>query len=459
MMLSALCASADTLSREEVAALAEPSVVRVVQHVTGKATIPVLKVDLKSLSVEADSTQPAHEVSIDDYLSGTGFIVAPDGYILTNSHVASEQSVKLRVISETVFPEIVESSFSLSEEESKKLFEDSDASFEFSKKVFEYTSSHSTFDIKSQLVVLNPASQKRQIDDLLSEGFPATIVMQNERFYADDKDVALIHIDRDNLPALSLGSSSNIKTGNNVYIFGFPATAEFNQRNPLEATFTQGVISAFKDSQEGDFKVIQTDAKVSEGSSGGPLLNDRGEVVGMVTFQSNALEQTPGDNFAFALPSDMVRSSLGDNIAALRTGVYQEHFLAGLRWFHERRCVKALDAFHAAQESIASEFSLERSVGPYISQCETWIELGTSSDTSWKRLQAGFASVNAFVWFLVGVLVISVLSLLLLVVKLFRRVQREEVEIDTLEHRLEDEEALLKHDHELIEKMSKKTKD
>jgi hypothetical protein len=120
------------LAREEVAALAKPSVVRIVQHVEGQATIPALKIDLKNLSVTVDPTRPAQVVPVDEYLSGSGFIVAPNGYILTNSHVVSLQSVKLQIVSDVVLPAVFESSMSLSEEESKKLFGSEEAAFEFS---------------------------------------------------------------------------------------------------------------------------------------------------------------------------------------------------------------------------------------------------------------------------------------------------------------------------------------
>jgi hypothetical protein len=442
----------DALSQEEVAALAKPSVVRVVQHVQGIATVPALKIDLRNRSVEVDPGRPSLTVPVDEYLGGSGFVVAPNGYVLTNSHVVSTQSVKLDIFSNVVLPMIYENSLSLGEEEVRDLFGNSDEAFAFSMRVFEYVSENSRFDFRQRLVVLNPSSQKEEIGDLVEEGFPAVPVSVNERFYADDKDVAVVKVEKEGLPALPLGSSQNLGPGRPVYIFGFPATAEFNQRNPLESTFTQGVVSALKDSQERDFKVIQTDAKVSQGSSGGPLLNERGEAIGIITFQTEDIGQG-GDSFAFAVPIDTARNTLSEAPVSLEAGAYAKEFLSGVRLFHERRCRQALSRFDAARET-DRDFGVDRYLEPYVEQCRAWIASGDSADTLLRRAEGALRSVGPAVWSVVVVLAVSLAALLTLLIWLLRRVRAEERELRHLEARLKEEEGLLRKEHELIEKLS-----
>jgi serine protease Do len=88
-------------------------------------------------------------------------------------------------------------------------------------------------------------------------------------------DVALLKIDANNLPRLLLGDSSKIKVGEWVIAMGSPLGFESN--------VTAGIISA-KVRDIGDFSpFIQTDVAVNPGNSGGPLLNIRGEVIGITS--------------------------------------------------------------------------------------------------------------------------------------------------------------------------------
>lgn len=441
---------ATALSREDVVAISKPSVVRIAQRVKGTAIIPALKINLKDWSVVVDGSRPAQTVPVDETLSGSGFIVSSDGYIVTNSHVVSLATTKIDVMTNAVMPAMYESALALNQEEANKVFQDETATFEFSKKVFEYVSSHSTFDVTQNIVVLNPSSTKEKFDDLMTEGFPVTVVSVNDRFYDDDKDVALIKIDQTNLPTLPLGSSQTLNVGQQVSIFGFPATAEFNQRNPLESTFTQGVISALKDSEKKDFKVFQTDAKVSEGSSGGPLVDDAGSVSGIITFQTNQLQQTSGDNFAFAIPIEMASTMIADNHIPIALSPYEEHFMQGLAALRGKHCIDALQEFDRAQQENET-FGVNRYIAPYVARCNLLIASGQSIDTFQSRFKTFVAGITVSMWFVFGIVLIFACSLSFIIWWLIREVNKEEQEIHVLETRLHKEEEQLYQDHQAIE--------
>ena len=86
-------------------------------------------------------------------------------------------------------------------------------------------------------------------------------------------DVAVLKIDGTNLPRLAMGDSGKIRVGEWVIAIGSP----FN----LESTVTAGIISA-KSRDTGDYlALIQSDVAVNPGNSGGPLINMRGEVIGI----------------------------------------------------------------------------------------------------------------------------------------------------------------------------------
>ena len=106
---------------------------------------------------------------------------------------------------------------------------------------------------------------------------------------ARDKDLDLAVLPADGLdkPALPLGDSNAVNIGEVVYAVGNP--------EGLEGTFSVGNVSAFRKEEGVNF--IQVTAPISPGSSGGPVLNAQGEVVGIAT--ATILE---GQNLNFAVP-------------------------------------------------------------------------------------------------------------------------------------------------------------
>ena len=129
-------------------------------------------------------------------------------------------------------------------------------------------------------------------------------------------DLAVIQItDRPNLPFVKLGDSDRLQVGQKVLAIGNPFG--------FQGTLTTGVISALGRSIQDEGRVledlIQTDAAINPGNSGGPLLNARGEVIGV-----NTAIFGPGANvgIGFALPVALVKESLSDllNEGRIRRG-------------------------------------------------------------------------------------------------------------------------------------------
>ncbi len=109
-------------------------------------------------------------------------------------------------------------------------------------------------------------------------------------------DLVILSIPGLNAPALTLGDSADVSVGDPVYAIGNP--------KGLEGTFSQGIVSAIR--HVNSEVLLQITAPISPGSSGGPVLNDKGKVIGVA-----AATYTGGQNLNFAIPSSYVESLLG----------------------------------------------------------------------------------------------------------------------------------------------------
>ena len=121
-------------------------------------------------------------------------------------------------------------------------------------------------------------------------------------------DLALLKIDApDLIPATLAETSTGLTVGQRVYAIGNPFG--------LSGTMTRGIISAIRSVRGPESApiedAIQTDASVNPGNSGGPLLNSRGEVIGITTMiASNGADQSSG--IGFAIPINTAKAVLDD---------------------------------------------------------------------------------------------------------------------------------------------------
>jgi putative serine protease PepD len=123
------------------------------------------------------------------------------------------------------------------------------------------------------------------------------------------KDLALLKVDATNLHALSLGDSSTLQVGDNVYAIGNPYG--------LDHTLTSGIVSALNrqiDAPDGTpiTGAIQTDAALNPGNSGGPLLDATGKVIGVNSQIASSGAAAGGEagnvGIGFAIPSKTVQA-------------------------------------------------------------------------------------------------------------------------------------------------------
>ena len=117
-------------------------------------------------------------------------------------------------------------------------------------------------------------------------------------------DVAILKIEKTGLTPAVFASSKNIRTGDAVCAIGNPLSPDYS------LTMTSGIISAT--SREISYngavmKLLQTDTSINEGNSGGPLFNDRGQVIG-ITNMKIVSSFSNIEGIGFAIPSDTLQS-------------------------------------------------------------------------------------------------------------------------------------------------------
>jgi len=109
------------------------------------------------------------------------------------------------------------------------------------------------------------------------------------------RDIALLAVSNVNAPSLKLGDSDAVNIGDTIYAVGNP--------QGLEGTFSSGIISGIR--QIDDDQLLQITAPISPGNSGGPVLNEQGQVIGIAvaTYKS-------GQNLNFAVPINYLKPLL-----------------------------------------------------------------------------------------------------------------------------------------------------
>jgi serine protease Do len=171
---------------------------------------------------------------------------------------------------------------------------------------------------------------------VISAGTPVIVVVPGGREVRDltvvatdaDSDLAVLGVPGAIGPPLPLGDSDAARPGDRVVAIGHPFG--------LDHTVSDGLLSAVRKLPAG-LSLLQISAPISPGSSGGPLFNDRGEVIGVATLASVA-----GQNLNFCVPINLLKPLLaakgGTPVAAWK----RPHDRSGLRAGVERRPVSVL---------------------------------------------------------------------------------------------------------------------
>ena len=314
---------------------------------------------------------------------GTGFIITPDGYIVTNAHVvyANEDYLKWQLTQsalqdiikkdiEDITKESGERDLSVSEDTMKMAIQQASLYYQQQMQLGKIEN-----QIFTEMGVAIPGMQAVQ------RGFGSDIRKRGEPI--PGKDVAIIKIDKTNLPTVKIGDDTKLTTGDKMFIMGYPAVATFHellsQESQIEPTLTSGLVSA-KKTMQGGWDVFQTDAAMTHGNSGGPVFNEQGEVIGIATFGSIDYQRGGAEvqGMNFVIPMSVAKQFLKEvNITPSESNLsklYEE----GLIYYDNEQFSRALEKFREVNELNPGY--------PYVQQniSDARVAINEGRDKSWS---------------------------------------------------------------------------
>lgn len=280
--------------------------------------------------LEPDTSLPARTADAEIQATGSGFIADPKGYVVTNAHVAAPKDDELKgELADIALEKFVK-------EDADEIAQGSELPGDLQEKLL------------AALIVWNAKQLKiEKLDKSVSvieganiagvetgvKAIPAEVVAAGDP--VPGKDVAIMKIDKTNLPSLALGNDAELGTGDDLYVIGYPADATFHpalsDESISEPSFTGGQVSAKKQASKG-FEVIQTDASTAPGNSGGPVLDKNGRVVGILTF--GTIDPSTGERvqgFNFVMPTAVVKEFLDRAGAHSGEGTFTRLYTEGLQ--------------------------------------------------------------------------------------------------------------------------------
>ena len=292
---------------QKMAYMAKPAVTRVNAYATARFVCPGDAVaavgdELRQKGVQIPSLARGGTFTFDTGAggSGSGFVVHPDGVILTSGHVVARtrdlQALRRDLLRNGAIAALVSN---IPVDRLRSLYH-GDALERY----------------LAQVVAAGELQDIHIVNEVeLSNGekLPFRIERFSPDLSAGGSDLAVLRVPRKNLPSLVLGDSDAVHVGESIWAVGYPAVASstdeviggwLSRESDLEATVNPGTITAIK-RNAANTPVFQSNVAIYRGNSGGPAVNREGEVIAISTWGRADAEQ-----IKFLVPINVARGFL-----------------------------------------------------------------------------------------------------------------------------------------------------
>jgi S1-C subfamily serine protease len=259
--------------------------------------------------------------------SGTGFFITPDGYIATNAHVVAEiqggEAAAKRLLADELLKDLQrrfgQQIAQLSSDELRRLGQEV-----------------KLIELRKLAHVVLPNGDKLDYE-IKQYGAPGT-----------GRDCAIIKVDTKNAPTLPIGDSTKSQVEDRIVVIGYPGVADMRQllddKSQLEASVTDGAISSLKQASTGE-QILQISAPITHGNSGGPAIDQHGNVIGLATFGNEGDVQ----GFNFLVASATLQQLIKDAKIEPRAGDTDNVWRDGLEHYWGDEYTPAIASFEEVE--------------------------------------------------------------------------------------------------------------
>jgi S1-C subfamily serine protease len=386
--------------------IARPAIVRIITTIGGHLTVYFAP-------TSQSATFPLRGGSYSLKLSGSGAFISANGDILTADHVVKpphDQSLNEFLYKEAAneIANYINQHFSVSQP---------------------YTKDEVIFDLESGTFPSTPAYDSSASEVYLSTEYtgpqsvsqladvPSTMHVKVDRIEQessfDKNDVAIVHVNNmSDMPSIQLGDSSGVQEQDNLTIIGFPGSGDVNDAPTdfLTSSVNKVFVSAIKTTDKGAH-VIQVGGNVEHGDSGGPALDEQGNVVGIVSFGldiPNTFGQTTflqASNSAKTLVHALTLNTTPGRFQKAWNQAFTDYASNAPRHWH--RALKEL-------QQIASQYPLFQAVTPYLAFAQAQAK---SERLPQPQSQSGISQIIL----IVGIIVVILMALIFFGVFFARR--------------------------------------
>ncbi|HEY1556618.1 MAG TPA: trypsin-like peptidase domain-containing protein [Kofleriaceae bacterium] len=359
VLAASVAAHADEPSEEQKIALtAKPAVVRV-----WGAYVAKYQLGNNSLQVAIGG-------------SGTGFFITPDGYIATNAHVVADVKDGEAAAKVALNKEFIK---------------------ELQRQAGPELSRMSAADQQRLLAMVQLVDLKKLVYVVLQNGDKLPYEVKQFGAPGTGKDCAIIKVNTQDAPTLPIGDSSKSQIEDHITVIGYPGVADqkdlLDDKSQLEPTFTDGAVSALKKTGDGD-PILQTSTSITHGNSGGPAIDQHGNVVGLATFGTDV----QGFNFLVASATLMDFAKAG-NITP-KQGDTDTNWREGLEHYWADEYSDAIKSFEQVEASF-----------PQHSEAVRLVQLSLQAQKDGKEKKPG-TSTGVIVGVIVGIVAALVVVVL-----------------------------------------------